>query len=73
MGGRRGGIYIRCDSCGKTIGGEECGENGLLWNQSHKLQQFAMSKGWTGDLTRESNNDKCPECCNQAAIQSRKK
>lgn len=62
MGGKHGGIYIRCDSCGKTIGGEECSENGLCWNQTSEMKAFALSKGWTGDLSRESNNDKCPEC-----------
>lgn len=62
MGGNHGGIYIRCDFCGKTIGGEECSEHGLHWSQTDELKQFAIRKGWTGNLNRESNNDKCPEC-----------
>ena len=57
-----GGIYIKCDSCGKTIGDEECSERGLIWSQTDELKQFAIRKGWTGDMNRESNNDKCPEC-----------
>jgi hypothetical protein len=62
MGGKHGGIYIRCDSCGKTIGGEECSENGLHWSQTSEMKAFARHKGWTGDLNRESSNDRCPEC-----------
>lgn len=72
MGGKHGGIYIRCDSCGKTIGGEECSENGLRWNQAIEMKAFAMSKGWTGDLSRESNNDKCPECSEKNKLHAEK-
>lgn len=55
-------IYIRCDSCGKTVGSEECSERGLRWSETDILKAFAISKGWTGNLSRESTNDKCPEC-----------
>lgn len=62
MGGNHCGLYIRCDSCGKTIGGEECSEYGLRWSETNVMKTFAISKGWTGNLSRDSDNDKCPEC-----------
>lgn len=58
------GIYLKCDKCGKTLGGEDVttAERGLHWSQWPQLQEAARKLGWTGPLTRESNTDKCPEC-----------
>lgn len=58
------GIYLKCDSCGDTIGGEKATDRwgGLIWCEAQTLQDYARSIGWTGPLTRESSTDKCPEC-----------
>lgn len=61
------GIYLKCDECGNTFGGEEVEPKvnypmGLHWSQSCLLKEEARKEGWTGALTRESNSDKCPEC-----------
>jgi hypothetical protein len=54
-------IYLKCDKCGETFDG---GDNvrGISWSQEEKLQNIARLEGWTGPLTRESNNDLCPKC-----------
>lgn len=58
------GIYLRCDKCGATLGGEEVTDasNGLHWSQYSVLLDAARKLGWTGPLTRQSNSDMCPEC-----------
>lgn len=59
------GIYLRCDTCGATLGGEEVErqkERGLSYGEWPKLQDAARQRGWTGPLTRESNEDRCPLC-----------
>lgn len=61
------GTYIRCDSCGKTINGEDYAEFGIPSRCWPMMSEIAMRNGWTGDLNRESTNDKCPECSNKAA------
>lgn len=58
------GIYLKCDSCGITLGGESVTKdaNGLHWSRWKQLQDAARDLGWTGPLTRESGADKCPKC-----------
>ncbi len=58
------GIYLKCDSCGATLGGEQVTtkERGLHWSEAHILKERALALGWTGDLDRDSTNDRCPEC-----------
>jgi hypothetical protein len=58
------GIYVRCDQCGNTLGGEQVSsaENGLHWSESSILKQEAIKLGWSGDLDRNSIDDKCPVC-----------
>jgi hypothetical protein len=58
------GIYLKCDKCGKTLGGEEVTtkERGLHWGEWQTLKAAASQLGWTGPLTIESNEDRCPEC-----------
>lgn len=58
------GIYLKCDKCGATLGGEEVttATNGLHWSHWPQLQAAARERGWTGPLTRESDSDRCPEC-----------
>lgn len=62
------GIYLKCDQCGKTLGGEEATNrwHGLNWCGEHILQDYARSIGWTGPLTSESNSDRCPKCTTKA-------
>lgn len=58
------GIYLRCDKCGATLGGEQVTrhERGLHWSETSTLADEARRLGWTGALTRESNSDLCPAC-----------
>lgn len=59
------GIYLRCDKCGATLGGEEVDRSssrGLSYGEAHKLQEEARRRGWTGPLTWDSNQDRCPKC-----------
>lgn len=58
------GIYLRCDACGATLGGEQVSSarNGLHWSHSPALVKAARELGWTGPLSRESNDDRCPRC-----------
>lgn len=58
------GIYLRCDECGATLGGEEVttAEQGLRWSQWRALQKAARELGWTGPLDWSSESDKCPTC-----------
>ena len=61
------GIYLKCDKCGATLGGEEVtrDRNGLHWSHFKRLQEAARLLGWTGALDRDSNSDLCPECSKQ--------
>jgi hypothetical protein len=63
------GIYIKCDSCGKTLGGEQVSpkERGLHWSEAHILKEEALNLGWTGELDRSSTSDRCPECSSAPA------
>ena len=66
-------LYVRCDTCGKTTGGEKYTEFGIpSLSGGRSFAKLLRQDGWTGDLTRESDNDKCPECANQAATELRK-
>lgn len=58
------GIYLKCDACGATLGGEAVGsaERGPSWFQYSLLQDLARLRGWTGPLSRDSNSDRCPSC-----------
>jgi hypothetical protein len=55
------GIYLKCDSCGATLGGEIFDPPLTRW-EDKKLQAKARELGWTGPLTRESDKDRCPSC-----------
>ena len=57
------GVYLKCNSCGKTLGGEEVTDatNGLHWSQRGFLQRKAKEFGWTGEMNSNSY-DLCPVC-----------
>lgn len=58
-----GSLCIRCDTCGKTVGSEKYSEFGIpSISGGNSFARLLRQDGWTGDLNRESNNDKCPEC-----------
>lgn len=67
------GIYLKCDTCGKTLGGEEVtfASQGLHWSDTAQLQKAARELGWTGPLTRDSNSDRCPECSRERSERGR--
>lgn len=51
-------LYVKCDSCGERI--ELRNITGL--DDAPLLIQEARDYGWTGDMTVDSTNDKCPAC-----------
>lgn len=58
------GIYLKCERCGKTIGGEDVtpkqqGIPTLTRRQGSKLRALAADLGWT-HLAPDA--DLCPEC-----------
>jgi hypothetical protein len=58
------GIYLKCESCGKTIGGEEVtprhrGAPTLGRFDGAKLRALAADRGWTHE---EPDSDFCPAC-----------
>jgi hypothetical protein len=55
------GIYLRCDNCNATLGGETFDPPLDRWDEQ-KLRDEARRQGWTGLLTRESAHDRCPAC-----------
>lgn len=56
------GIYLKCDHCGATLGGEQvnAGVRGLTWSQGRQLRDASRDLGWTGDELRDA--DVCPAC-----------
>ena len=58
------GIYLKCENCGATIGGEEvtpkqAGIPPLTWFERHKLRELAAERGWTHE---PPDSDYCPAC-----------
>jgi hypothetical protein len=58
------GVCLECDSCGARYNGDDRQPNGFSWAHTYTLQKQAREIGWTGDMTRQSTNDKCPKCSN---------
>lgn len=67
------GIYLRCDGCGATLGGEQVSPRpqGLGWADEAALRARARELGWTGPLTRSSGTDLCPGCSELAHASAR--
>lgn len=58
------GIYLECDQCGKTIGGEDVtpkmqGIPTLTRGQGRELRALAADRGWTHIAPEK---DLCPDC-----------
>lgn len=58
------GIYLKCEHCGKTIGGENVtptqqGIPTLTRWQGRELRERAAQRGWTH---RPPDSDLCTEC-----------
>lgn len=58
------GIYLECERCGKTIGGEDVtpkqqGIPTLTRWQGRELSALAADRGWA---YQAPNADLCPEC-----------
>lgn len=60
------GIYLKCEACGATLGGEQVTANpnmrGVDWGNAPVLVDAARKLGWTGSMTSQSNDDRCPAC-----------
>lgn len=57
------GIYLKCETCGKTIGGEDVtpkqqGIPTLTRWEGKKLRELAAERGWTSG---ESDTGYCPD------------
>jgi hypothetical protein len=61
------GICVQCDKCGDSFFGTQRQFNGYHWSQETALREHARSLGWTGDMTHESTNDRCPKCAKEPA------
>lgn len=48
--------YLRCDSCRLVF------EPTPKDVSDEDLRQQARAAGWTGDMTRASDHDRCPKC-----------
>ena len=66
---RMTGIYIKCEKCSATFGGEEASRDeaakyprGLGWTDGQKLREEAAKRGWTG----KGDFDLCPNCSDSA-------
>lgn len=56
------GINLRCDGCGaKFVANPDVGAGSGKAGEA-ELQRQARVAGWTGPLTRESDDDRCPNC-----------
>lgn len=58
------GIHIKCEKCGKTLGGEEVtprqqGIRTLVRGDGYKLRELAAPLGW---VHTPPNDDLCPGC-----------
>lgn len=58
------GIYLKCERCGKTIGGEDVtpkqqGIQTLKRWEGVRLRELAAERGWTH---QPPDADPCPEC-----------
>jgi hypothetical protein len=66
------GIYLKCEQCGKTIGGEEVtpkqqGIPPLTRWQRTELRLLAADRGWTH---QPRDYDFCPDCSKARATDS---
>jgi len=64
------GIYLKCEKCGKTIGGEDVtpkqqGIPTLGRFEGRRLRELAAERGWTH---HPPNDDLCPECSKTANV-----
>jgi hypothetical protein len=63
------GIYLQCDICKATLGGEQVTANPDPppgWFNQGILRDAARKLGWTGPLNSDSDSDRCPECSRAA-------
>lgn len=62
MRGSMYGIYLRCETCRKTIGGEQVTEKHeppLNRREGRRLRELAAERGWTHT---PPDSDLCPDC-----------
>jgi hypothetical protein len=59
------GIYLKCESCGATLGGEQVSDPPLRTGEGAKLRAEAQARGWHCD--RVWDEDLCPECAQKQA------
>lgn len=52
--------YIRCDKCGARIA--PAVEHLSRSDTETELRKTAIAAGWTGPMTPDSNDDRCPNC-----------
>lgn len=64
-----GNVCVKCDTCGEEFRGEPFDNVAKVYRPhghgvfgGDSLREEARSLGWTGDMTRQSENDKCPKC-----------
>jgi hypothetical protein len=53
----QGGYVIRCDKCGTCFDGDVRRIEG-----PDKIRRLAREAGWTGPMTHETDQDRCPNC-----------
>jgi hypothetical protein len=66
------GIYLKCEHCGTTIGGEDVtpkqqGIPTLTRWQGRELRERAAQRGWTHE---PPDGDLCPECSEASSTKS---
>lgn len=54
-------ICISCDTCGASFNGHKHHPRGIFGDET-LLRKEAREAGWTGSMTRASDDDKCPAC-----------
>ena len=55
--GTQGGYVLRCDKCGVYLDAHVRRAKG-----PEAIRQIARDAGWTGPMTRETDQDRCPDC-----------
>jgi hypothetical protein len=54
------GIYLKCESCTATLGGEQVSDPPLRTGEGATLRAAAEARGWRCDAARDK--DLCPSC-----------
>lgn len=74
------GIYLKCDGCGATLGGEQVTANPeppLVTQQGGELRERAAERGWTTYSAPAAEeqvsgisglNDRCPNCTHRHVL-----